>query len=250
MCLTRVDKQTAYHEFAYKRLKRISGQFISSVRGSSFIFRKWYSAEDDNGIIQETISNCGEPYKAGFHSYIKLKDAKSMKSSDDVIAKVKVRKILHTGNEGHKPVVVSADVMLLKIVIDSEKVITDRQKQSITNKLAKYDYEKLVLKEGRKFNTASDINQKTVDIIVTAVTKDKKSFARWIVFIDAFTRQSNVFKYATTIHMELTGFGNAAKKNNDYWKLYSLVHRDKELLSLLDSRGPLALEMESHYDLQ
>jgi hypothetical protein len=245
MCLRSIDKTITPHEFGYKTVRRVEpGKFESSVLSVPYTFRKWYSARDGNGHIPETKALEGGLYDAGFHYYLKEKDAVLGAGIEDIVVKIKVKNILHTGEDNSFPVGVSENIMLLKITAEARGEASFSKKKSIANSLTQSDVEKFVLKKGRQYKGGS-VSQDEVDKIVDFVSKDSNSFGRWIVFIDSFSRGSNVFKYATKIHIIMFN-----KKHTDYWKYYEDIvsQKDKELINSVN-KGPLSKSMNGHFDL-
>jgi len=250
MCLESIDKKIIPHESGYKIIKRkfYEGGFETAVMRKALRFRKWYSADEERpGVFPEDQAASGDVYTAGFHYFLKKSDAIFQVGFNEIVVKIKVKNVLHTGIDRKCPAGVSEKMMLSCIILDTKKHDIETAKiknlKKVADKLTTSEMENFVLETGRKYK-GGQIPETSVKRVVKTVIKDDNSFARWVVFIDSFDRNSSVFKFATKIHIIMCN-----KKESKYWAYYNrIASEDHELLDLVN-KSEISKTMNGQFNL-
>ena len=157
MCLTSVDKEITPHEFGYKIIKRnvYGGGFETLVMRTELRFRKWYSADEETGVFPEDRARSGEVYTAGFHYFLEKSDAINEVGYNEIVVKIKVKNVLHTGIDRNCPAGVSEKMMLSCIILDTRKHDSEtaiiKNLKKVADKLTTSKVEEYVLEKGRKY---------------------------------------------------------------------------------------------------
>lgn len=235
MCLTHVDPNIRPHDEGFKILRRLkSGIFTPTVfYETQYIFRKWFDAKTfyNNGNnkikIVETID--GESYPAGFHYYLNLKDAISNATTDEIIARIKIKNILVTGLQDKGQAGVSEYMMLMKIVQD----ITPNEKYKISPQINDIITESLKPLLNILRYSHGKVSDKTVQKIGELISKTDKDFIDFITIIGSLRRSGEALKIAIEIHYRAS---HSVARYSDYCNRITSPPLDSLLLDKIRTR--------------
>lgn len=215
MCLESLDKRPKNHKVGFKICSVDDDGFGGQVydTGPYHIGGRYdskFSSIDLPTVVVSSIKD--QRYLAGFHYFLKLKDARKLVNRGEVVIRIEVEKILATGIQNGYQAGVSEYMTLTKVSFDPE---VDMAKEFL--KVCKGKVESQLLTFAKEFQGTFRIPAKELKKVVDYMTQSLDVFTRFISLVDCFPRQSKAFKTYTKIH--LWGLKNEA----EYKKLYHYV---------------------------
>ena len=248
MCLDSIDKKTKKHRYGFKLFERtaIDGVFKSRVysglKPDGYAIGKTYNAQKTcSGSFLESYTIGDRKYKAGYHYFLRLKDAKRHCNSEDAIVKIEVKGNLATGTDMGEPAGVSKHMKLLNVVTTGERMKEIKKKkrerkmiEEITSKEIHLDiieFAQKSLKQAEKFEfenlvdlKPSESTEKVWTELADKVSQSLDVYKDYITFVDGFNRFSRTFRILTRFHVWATY--NHEKYAALYKKIIKLPHDD------------------------
>jgi len=220
MCLDSIDKNPKKHEIGYKLCRRRAGIFTGTIfMKKDYHLGRKYDAKICGGMPTVTgFDNLN--YTAGFHYYLKMKDAKFMCTDSQVVIRIKVKDILATGSQTGYAAAVSRFMTLDRVVFDKQRDTLKLEKEQLKKFLTicKGSVQLKLLQFGKKFNlNLRLIKEKDMKEMADFLAKDIDDYAEFISFVDCFPRKSKMFQLFTKIHLW------AYQNHKDYKKFYTYI---------------------------
>lgn len=237
MCLDTQDKKIKKHTIGYKLCRKDGNGFRGEVFNTGpYLIGKTYDSKEKNNPLPKVGGPKGVNYKAGFHYFRKLKDAKEQCGHTSAVIRIKVKNILATGTQNGYDAGVAEFMTLDRVAVDGAELKAQREEaerkkflamcegkvESKILEFAKQFELKTVLMKARDMKKMADFMTKTIDNFVDAV-----------VFIDIVPRKSKLFKMFTKIHT--WAFNNHDEYKNFYYavakdagEVYKKLNRDKD----------------------
>ena len=233
MCLSRITK-TKKHEFGYKLFKRENNHFVTNIFISGpYNLGETYDAEVENypNPIPTEEAAGGGSYTAGYHYYLRLKDAKGQCNIHDVVIRIKVKNIFATGTQYGYECGVSQIMKLDRVMLDGKKR-AERKRRAEYKKFLEICSKKV---QSKMLQYAKDCDLKNshqtpdgMKNILDFLTKDYDEYEEFISFIDILPRNSRTFILFTKLHIW------GLHKHNQYKKFFKrLVKRQSEIHSIV-----------------
>ena len=244
MCLDTIDKRTKKHHFGFKIFSQtdIPDEFKTRTFSTAtrYTIGKTYNAEStaqDNKLRIYKIDS--RKYKAGYHYFLRLKDAKREIYLGDAIIKIEVKENLATGTDMGHLAGVSKYMKLLKVVTTSKKISELKQKKErkkmidmITSKEIHLDVTEFcqkALKNEKNSENLFDLKptestKKDWTELADKVSQSLDVYKDYITFVDGFNRFSRVFRILARFHVWATY--NHKKYAALYKKIINLPHDD------------------------
>jgi len=224
MCLDSIAKVPKKHKVGYKICTtRYDHTFQGLIFNTGpYELGKTYDAEIESctGNIPSIHVGDGGTYLAGFHYYLRMKDAKKLCDTASTVVRIKVKDILATGKQNNCNAGVSRFMTLDRAVFDG---LADQMKQD------KLEYKSFLekckqpvimelLKFAKRFKLkAFLIKASHMKELADFVSKSMDNFTDFIAFVDYFPRTSDAFKIYTKIHIW------AYQHHKQYKSLYNYV---------------------------
>jgi len=234
MCLETIDKKPKKHDVGYKIFKEnVEGKYETPIiEVGSYRIGKTYNAKIHNDPLPKFEIGIGrQKYKAGFHYYLKMKDAKKVCGDSEVVIRIKVKNILATGSQFNHDCGVSQYITLDKIVFEGEKEKLKQEKAEYKKflKICKRPVESKLLRFAKKFNLGSYLLKgKDLKEITDFISDSTDEFVNYMSFIDFCPRQSKTFLFFTKIH--IWAYQNHRGYKDTYTYVVKNVHKlQKEL---------------------
>jgi len=228
MCLDSVTKKPKKHEVGYKLFQNLGDHFKSPVFATnSYHIGKTYDAKfgEKELRVMDTMLK-GETYKAGFHYYLKRKDAKKLCNDDQVVIRIKVKNILATGTQFPHEAGVSEFITLDRVIFDGAKAKTQIEKanfQKFLNICKEKVSQKILQFSKQLLNSSRIIPESCMEKFINFITKTDDNFVNYVLFIDTFPRQSNCFKLLTKVHLW------ASNNHKEYKRYFHLTVKDEDM---------------------
>ena len=225
MCLDSITKKPKKHTVGYKIFKKNDDHFDGQVYETGpYYIGKTYDAKFGSEDLQyATLVNepddCLRKYPAGFHYYLKMRDAKRLTNSDEAVVRITVEEISATGIQRGCNAGVAEFMTLDRLVFDPEK---DQMKQFLL--LSKEKVPKQILKFVKDFQNNMKISTNELKKMANFVSQSDDDFINYICFVDSFPRRSKCFKILTKVHIW------ALNNHLEYKKYYNYVVKNVDEL--------------------
>jgi hypothetical protein len=195
MCLDTLAKKPKKHKVGYKLFsKRHDGMLGAPIFNSGpYEIGKLYDAnfESMTGAMPMLSTSFGS-YQAGFHYYLKMKDAKRCCSVGSVVIRIKVKNVLATGTQSKYDAGVSQFMTLDRSVYDGDEAKIKNEKRDYKKflNLCKGPGRLELLKFAKKFKLKIFLVKPThMKELADVVSKNINIFADFISFVDYFPTQ-------------------------------------------------------------
>ena len=219
MCLDNVDLKPKKHTVGYKNYDRTGGNFTPPVMncGEQRLGETYDAKQYNGGFIESIRASDSVVYEAGFHYYLRLKDAKKRCGKRQATVRVLVKNVLATGKQDGADSGVSEFITLDRVCFDGVAAAKRREKadRQLFLDLCTKPVPVKVIELGQKSKLHfPGLKEDELKKFVKFVAKTEQNFIDFVKFIDLFPRMSSMFRMFIKIHMW------AHQNDPDYQKFY------------------------------